>query len=432
MKQNLAIALLSVIFFAQGAFGGEMEVFNLKNGVKVLFNKTNGVKVAAMRIYTPVSVISENPQNAGISYITAKLMTRSTKNRSSEILAKDIDDIGASLSCDADYDYAGFCMTFLSEYFDKAAEILSDVLINPAFDAKEIASEKKDIDAAFKSNKDSIFLTALHKFIKLSYADAPYSNPVIGKPETVEAVTEQNLKDWHKHSYNASNILISVSGNVNAKTVKKSLEKYFGKIESGEKFVKPEFETGIKKSLKTVEKGKFNQAYIFTGFEAPRLSDKDFAALKVASAVLGGRMTSRLFIELREKLGLAYETSAIYPSRAADSFFAVYIGLDKKNIDLTLKRIDEILKDFCSKEIDEQELKDVKTYIKGMYIMDRQTVSKTSYYYAWREITGQGYKYDDEYLNDVEKVTTKDIYDVANKIFKQNSVTVVIDPTDNR
>ncbi|MDR3112783.1 MAG: insulinase family protein [Endomicrobium sp.] len=405
-----------------------MEVFNLKNNIKVLFNKTDGVKVVSVKVYTPVSVISENPQNAGISHMTARLMVKSTKNRSREILANDIDDIGANLHPDGDYDYIGFNMDFLSEYFDKAAEILSDIAVNPAFDEKDISDEKRDTAAAFKSRKDAIFHTALDKFIKLFYADAPYSNPVMGKPETVEALTSEDLKGWHKFSYNASNILISVSGNVESKIVKESLEKYFGNIESGQKFEKQSFSSDIKRPSKTVEEGKFNQAYIFTGFDAPPLSGKDFVALKVASAVLGGRMTSRLFVELREKLGLAYETSAVYPSRLETSFFAVYIGLDKKNIDLTLNKIDEILKDFRSVQISEQELKDVKTYIKGMYIMDRQTVSRTSYYYAWREVTGQGYKYDDQYLDDVEKVTPKDVYNAANKFFTQKRLTVIIKP----
>jgi len=106
----------------------------------------------------------------------------------------------------------------------------------------------------------------------------------------------------------------------------------------------------------------------------------------------------------------------------------VYIGLDKKNIDLALEKIGGVLKELRENEVPAQELTDVKTYIKGMYVMDRQTVKNRSYYYAWREITGQGYKYDDEYLNDVEKVTAKDIYEVSNKIFSQKPITVILKP----
>jgi predicted Zn-dependent peptidase len=353
-------------------------------------------------------------------------MTKATKSRSAVTLAKDVDNIGADLYPDTDYDMSGFNMNFLPEYFDKACEIFSDVIINPLFGENDLNFEKQDTIAALNSRKDSIGRTASDNFIKLFYGSAPYSLPVAGSQKTVSAATGENLRDWHKYSYNASNILISIAGNIEESAVKNALEKYFGNIEPGKKFEKPALVLDFKRPEKNEIAGKFNQAYILQGVYAPSLSDKDFVTLKVINALLGGRMTSVLFVELREKLGLAYEVSAVYPSRIMESYFAVYIGLDKKNISLTLNRIEEILKDFRSKEVDPQELKDTKTYIKGLYIMDRQTVGRRSYYHAWREIVGQGYKYDEKYLDDIDKVTAEDIKRVANRIFDAQSLTVVI------
>jgi predicted Zn-dependent peptidase len=407
-----------------------MEVFTLTNGVKVLFDKTNGASIVSLRVLTLVAVINEESFNAGISGLTSRLMVYSTKNRSSEILAKDIGNIGADLSSDVAYDIAGFSMSCLSEYFDKSAEILADVVLNPIFDEKEFIFEKKNTIAALNSRKDSIGTTAADAFAKLFYGGASYSFPIVGSKKSILKITRKDLIEWHKYSYNTSNILISVSGNISSNIVKKSLEKYFSTIAKGDKFEEPVFNLNHSKAVNREIKGKFNQAYIFIGFSAPAVNGKDFVTTKVISAVLGSRMTSRLFVELREKLGLAYEVSAVYPSRKKDSYFAVYIGLDKKNIGLTLTRIDEILKDFCSVKISEQELRDVKAYIKGIYLLDRQTVNKKSYYNAWREIVGQGYKYDVEYLNDIEKITTQNILDVANKIFTGKSVSVIIKPEE--
>ncbi|MCL2335319.1 MAG: insulinase family protein, partial [Endomicrobia bacterium] len=331
----------------------------------------------------------------------------------------------AGLSCDTDYDFSNVTISCLSEYFAKAAEIAADVVANPAFDEKEIASEKKNIIAGQISRKDSIWLTSMDNFTRLYYIDAPYAWPVDGKQETVNNIKRDTIIEWHKFTYNASNILIVVSGNLDTKTVKDSLEKYFGSIGQGKKFDKPVFSAVMPDKVENI-KGKFNQAFIVKGFAAPALKEKDFVTLKVIGNILGGRMTSRLFVELREKLGLAYEVSTVFPSRINQSFFAIYIGLDKKNIALTQKRIDEILKDFRSKEIDEQELKDTKSYIKGLYIMDRQTVMKRSYYFGWREVTGQGYEYDKKYLEEIDAVTPKDIYETANRIFGSPSLTAVL------
>ncbi|MCL2144328.1 MAG: insulinase family protein [Endomicrobia bacterium] len=430
MKKILFVLLFFLM--SQTAFGGTMEEFTLKNNIKVVFNKTDGIEVISMKVFTPVSVLCENGSNAGISVLASNLMTKSTKNRSNEVLAKDVDNIGADLSANTDYDMSFINMSFLSEYFDRAAEIFSDVIQNPAFDENEIATEKKNMIAGLNARKDSIFNTALDAFTENFYKDMPYALTVLGKEESINAITLEQLFEWHKYSFNSSNIIISVSGNIDKKTLQNSLEKYFGNVGSGDKFKNAEFNALNRKSETLEVKGKFNQAYIMLGFSAPDIKDKDFVTLKVISTVLGGRMTSRLFTELREKLGLAYEVNSIYPSRKNESFFTVYIGLDKKNIDSTLKRIDEILTDLCENKIEEQELKDTKTYIKGLYIMDRQTVWKKSYYYGWREIMGQGYKYDDKYLEDIEKVSIEDIRETARRIFKQNSLTVVVRPTADK
>jgi predicted Zn-dependent peptidase len=407
-----------------------MENFTLKNGINVLFDKTNGSKIVSLRVLSPVSVINEGLCNVGISSLTSKLMTYSTKNRSSAILANDVGNIGADLSSDVTYDMAGFSMSCLSEYFDKAAELLSDIVLNPIFDEREFKFEKENAIAALNFRKDNIGAVALDEFAKLFYRDSSYSFPVIGRKESILKIFRKDLIKWHKYSYNASNILISASGNIRYNVIKESLQKYFSTIVAGDKFKEPIFNISHTENIKKEIGGKFNQAYIFIGFPCASVSGKDFVTIKIISTVLGGRMTSRLFVELREKLGLAYEVSVAYPSRKKDSYFAIYIGLDKKNINLTLKKVCEILKDFCSVKVSEQELKDVKSYIKGIYLLDRQTVNKKSYYNGWREIVGQGYKYDIEYLNYIEKVTTQDILDVANKIFTKKSVSVIISPEE--
>jgi predicted Zn-dependent peptidase len=413
-----------------------MESFTLKNNIRVIFSKTEGVKVVNVRVLTPVSVINEASSIAGISYLTAKLMIRSTKNRPSAILANDVANIGSCLYGDAYYDMAVISMNFISEYFDKAIEILADIILNPVFEKKDISLEKEDIAAEFNSRKDEVDIIAYDKFARLFYCGSPYSLPVLGTKKTVAKITRESLMKWHKYSYNSSNILVSVSGNINRKTVKKSLEKYFGfipddvKFEKSDdvKFEKPIFDIKLLKSVKKEIKGKFNQAYIYMGFPAPAVGCDNYATVKVISDILGGRMTGKLFVELREKLGLAYVVNSIYPTRKKESHLAIYMSLDKKNIKLAIKKIDEILKDFCTKKISDQELENTKTYIKGTYVRNKQTVARQALYYGWLEIIGLHYEYETRYLEDLEKVTTEDIINIANKIFLSHFVTVVVNP----
>ncbi|MDR0956558.1 MAG: insulinase family protein [Endomicrobium sp.] len=406
-----------------------MKSFKLKNNISVIFDRTTAIEIIAVRVFTPVSVISETVTNAGISNLTARLMVQATKNRSTQLLAEDVENIGTYLVDSVDYDIAGLSMTFLSEYFDRAIEILSDVVLNPAFNEDDISFEKQNIIAAISHRKNSIERTAYDEFIKIFYEKTSYANPVLGLKETVLKIKQEDIIKWHKYSYNASNLLISISGNIEEVKVRVSLEKYFSIIPIGKKFKKSTFNLiNSSKIIKKDIKSKFKQAYIYMGFPAPELSDKDFASIKLANVILSGGMSSRFFIELREKLGLAYEVGAYYPSLINKSCFFIYMGLDKKNINLTLKKIDGILKNFCANEVSRYELDDTKKFLKGIYVMDRQTVNKRSYYYGWREIVGQGYKYDEEYLKDVEKVSSQDILRVANRIFSNKFVTVVLMP----
>jgi predicted Zn-dependent peptidase len=319
-------------------------------------------------------------------------------------------------------------MFFLSEYFREAIEILADVVLNPLFDEKELFFEKQNTIAIINSRKDSIERTASDEFTKIFYQNSSYSFPVYGTHETVLKINCLDLIKWHKYSYNAHNIIISVAGNLSEEVVKESLEKYFSLIPKNLGFRKPFFyiRKRFNTSIKTI-KGKFNQAYMFVGFPAPSISCKDFVSVELMNAILGcNRMTSRLFVELREKLGFAYDVGSVYPLRRKESYLAIYVGFDKENINLVLKKIHEILKNLCSVEVSEEELIDTKTYVKGLYFMDRQTVNRKSYHYGWREIVKLGCEYDSKYLEDLEKITTRDIFDVANKIFSSPSSTIIL------
>ncbi|MDR2773092.1 MAG: insulinase family protein, partial [Elusimicrobiota bacterium] len=408
MKKTL-LGLFAVLFLATSAIA-KVETFTLSNGIKVLFDKTDGVEVVSLKVWTPVAVIDEDKNNAGISALLNSLMEQSTLNRPSEVLDADIENIGASLSSAIDYDYAFIGIDFLAEYLEAATEILSDIIVNPAFNADEIKFEKLEQIAALNSQKDSIQAHTFNFFNAIFYQNTSYALPILGTPSSINSITTDDLKARHQKSFNASNIIITAAGNVSSSALQKSLEKNFAGIDRGEKFQEPPF--NFKQTAQTIytRKDKFNQAFILSAYPAPNLNGKDFAAIKVMSEILGGRMSSRLFVELREKLGLAYVVGSVYPTRIKTSYFAIFIGLDRQNIDLTLQKIGEILADFQSKKISSEELNDAKAYLKGNYLMARQTASSKSLVLGMREMWGQGWAYDSAYLDDVDKVSVDDIY----------------------
>ncbi|MCL2389322.1 MAG: insulinase family protein [Elusimicrobia bacterium] len=404
-----------------------MEIFKV-NGIKILYKQNKKLPIVWARVFTGVAAGRED--TAGIANLCARIMSKSTLKRNVAQLSKDIDSIGASLETDMDYDFSAISISSLSNYFSQSLEILADVIINPAFNESEIEFEKKNVLASISARRDSISKTARDAFAREYFNRTPFANPIAGNIESVKSISKENIKNWRAKAYNAREILIVVAGNVSKAEVKVAVEKYFSALPKGK--VLPIPKTNFPKlSGKRVNiSGKFSQAYILKGYTAPDIKNENFATLKVITALLGSRMSARLFVELREKLGLAYEVNALYPTFVNKSYFGVYMGLDKKNVGLAERKMEEILKDLGINKVSRAELKNVQNYISGVYLLDRQTLGRQSYYLGWREITGLGYKYDEKYLKQILKVTPQDIYKAAKKYFNNPALTVTVMPEE--
>ena len=430
MKQFLTI-LLSLILFSSISFGGtKMETFNLNNGIKVIFKQTKSVEILCLKIYSPVSVLHEDSSKSGVTALLYNTMNKSTNNRSAEVLATDIENLGSSISSDVEYDYSGWTLNCMSQYFDQSCEILSDMILNPAFDLNEINKERELMIQSIKVRQDSIKSVAGDKFIADFYNENnPYSRIKSGKEETLKDLTRQDLKDVYNKIYSTKGMVITVVGNIKKSVLKKTLNKYLGQMNLTQDKPTIALEKNPSRTGEDVIiNSKFNQAFIIYAYDAPNVLDKDSIVLKMINLVLGARMTGRLFIELREKLGLAYEVNSTYPTRLGDSYFEIYIGLDKKNIDVCKQGIEKIMTDLCNNKITDKELNDTKNFIKGIYLLAHQSVERQAYYLSAREMIGLGYEYDDKYIDLLSKVTPDDIIKIANKYFKQKPYKLILMP----
>lgn len=430
MKYLITI-LLSILLFTSISFGGnKMETFNLSNGIKVIFKQTKSVEILCLKIHSPISVLYEDSSKSGVTALLYETMIKSTNKRSSETLATDIENLGSSISSDVEYDYSGLTLNCMSQNFDQSCEILSDIISNPSFDQKEIDKERDLMIQAIKLSRDNIKSVAGEKFAADFYNEKhPYSKKRAGTEETLKNLTQKDLKDVYNKIYSTKGIVITVVGNIKKSVLKKTLNKYFGHLKLT--LEKPNIvlpDNPLRTGEDTVVNSKFNQAFIIYAYDAPNVLDKDSITLKMINLVLGARMTGRLFIELREKLGLAYEVNSSYPSKIDKSYFEIYIGLDKKNIDITKKGIEKIMSDLCTTKITEKELTDTKNFVKGIYLLGHQSVERQAYYLSVREMMGLGYEYDDKYIDLLSKVTSDDIIKVANKYFKQKPYKLILMP----
>ncbi|MFH1369170.1 MAG: pitrilysin family protein [Elusimicrobiota bacterium] len=430
IKKALISSITILLIAGANVFGGTVNTFNLSNGIKVIQKEDSRNPLVTVHVFLRSGIANETEKQAGLSSFTQLLMIKGTKTRNAEKLGIEIEDIGASISSDVDYDFTSVGISLMSSYFGKGIELLSDIVFNPAFDKKEIEKERLNVLAGLKGRQDHIFEVANDEFNSRFYGNHPYSWNESGKSETVSAFKREDFVKWHGIYYVPGNIFMVIAGDVNQKTAKEFAEKYFGGIKNTGGFspsAAPQVrEPAPKKDV--IATSKFQQAYYMIGFPAPALGQPDYATLKVINAMLGSRMSGRLFTELREKLSLAYEVNSFYPSRKQLSRFTVYLGLQKKNLKLAETRTMEILDDLRNSPVQEEELQDTKNYIKGIFLLDHQTISRQAWYLGWWEAMGMGYDYDEKYLQSLLSVSTADIQNTAKKYFNEKFVQIELVP----
>ena len=307
------------------------------------------------------------------------------------------------------------------EYVDLAVDVLSDMLVRPKFEKKEIEKEKWVIVQELKMNQDSPYKVLWNKFAKFYYWDNPYGWPVIGTEENILSFTQNDLFSYKNSLYTKDNLVIAVAGNI------KNIDKLANLI--WEKFNDlPEKKTWKKAKFMWIQAKKhiwFYKKWVeqnhlilamkwFSIFE-----EKRFPATLLAT-ILGWNMSSILFQELREKLGLCYYISAAHYSSDEDGLFLIKAGLDKKNFKKWVDKINEILDKIISNWVSLEQLQKAKSYFiwkTKMWIetSDEMTNFILSDYLSLDRVVSL-----DEIIEKIKAVTQDDIKQVMDILKKEN------------
>jgi predicted Zn-dependent peptidase len=167
------------------------------------------------------------------------------------------------------------------------------------------------------------------------------------------------------------------------------------------------------------------QSIVMLGYLAPSVQESDYTALKLLSTYLGNGLSSRLFVELREKRGLAYEVSAFYPTRQDVSPFVVYMGTDPKNTAIALEGLRTEVELLCTTQLSESALQTAKNKLLGQYALGKQTNAQIAQVFGCYETIGLGIAYDTQFQSVVAGVTTAELQQAACQYFLEPYVSLV-------
>ncbi|MBI2207916.1 insulinase family protein [Candidatus Woesearchaeota archaeon] len=400
-----------------------MKKYRLTNGIKILFEKNNS-KSVSIEIMFKVGSNYETAKVAGISHFLEHMLFEGTKKRkSSTEIANEIEKYGAEFNAYTTGDRTAFFIKIINKRFDKALEILTDMIKNSVFNEKIMEKEKKVILKEINMVTDDPRQHQWILFHRNLFEKHPTKNSTYGTKETVKAINRKALMNYFNKYYLPNNMIVSIVGNVN--DVKDKTSKYFSDMKLGKITLRRAVnEPKQNKPKKFVEKRKINNSYMVLGYKTTTRLDNDSYTLDVIYGILARGQSGWLFDEIRNKRGLAYQVGAMQENEKDYGYFAVYTGLDKSNIEKARKII---LEQFGKlKNIDKKELEDAKTYIEGSHtlaIEDNFHLADNNAY--WESIKDSSLA--KSYIKNIKKVTVDDVKRVAKKYFNDKYTLVVIE-----
>lgn len=397
------------------------------NGLTLIHQYDQTSEVVALDLFVKAGAFSEEKNQSGIANFIQDLLYKGTTSRTAKQIAIETESIGTSISGSCAEDYALVSAVVFKEYFEPLTDIFFDCLLNPTFPQEEVEKERANILASIKTRQDSIFNVAFDQLNEEIYGEHPYHKPVIGYKRTLQNISRKQIITFYQQYYRPDNMILVVVGNINLKNITKLLKNYFPELEKTTLSIQPisaapatpnRFEPR-EMNLET----KFKQAYLIMGYLVPSVADQDYPVFKIISTLLGGGMNSRLFVNLREQQGLAYELDSFYPSRAYASVLCIYLGLKEANLALAQSSVMKEINMLKTMPVSTEELNSVKTYLSGQYLLSRQTNQSIAFYLGFYELLQKGYEYDAQYLADLKAVKADDIQRVANDYFSDNKLT---------
>lgn len=403
------------------------EKTKLNNGIQLINRENPGTPRTTLIAF--IDGGNRNEQKPGISDMTSRLLLKGTKNRTAEEIANETDANAIDMDIDVKQDYTRVKVACLNDDLDRAIDILSDIIQNPTFEL--FKKERKLLKGELKIELDSPRAKAMDKLIRGMYPDHPYGVVASTMLEHIKDITKEDVANHYSNSFKTDNMSIVAVGDISQSQLKKKLEGHLNALPSNNYVENPlELKQTNKDILITTEKEDAAQAQIIRGWYGPSITSKDYVPLMVLNNILGSAgLSSRLFIELRDKKGLAYSVRSTLEMLKYGSNFTVYIGTEPKNIEIAINGFNEEIDKLVNNPVSDEELEASKQNILGKRAVFHETNSQQCFYLGMYNILGAGAEYDEKVKELISNTSKEDIQNVAQKYLTKNHITSILAPS---
>jgi len=391
-----------------------IQKIELANGLKLLVKEDSRLPFVEFRAMFQGGVLAETPENNGITQLLARMLLKGSTKRTAQKIATEIESVGGHIDSYGGNQSYGVNAEVLADDFALGLDLLADVLLNPNFPANELEREREIQIAGIHARKDDLLKSAAVAMRRALFGDVSYGLDPLGNEETVKKISVADVSKFHQKLTVPNNCVLAIFGDVKTGNVKAAVEKAFA---NWKKSTPPNFNFQAATSNPTprvIETSDKKQAVLVIGYRGTTIHNDDHYALELIHESCSD-LGSRLFLRIREQLGLAYYCGAQNFAGVAPGYFAFYTGTEPAKAELVEQELLKEAELLRSEGLSAEELKRAKAKIIGQKKIARQDLGSLASLAALDELYGLGFNHSESDDKKFEAVTLEQIKTTAQK-----------------
>ncbi|MFQ5744606.1 MAG: M16 family metallopeptidase [Acidobacteriota bacterium] len=385
----------------------------------------SSVRSTSLGIWIKMGSRYEAPSQAGISHFIEHMLFQGTERRTSQEIAIAIDAMGGQLDAFTTKESACYYANVLDEHLDDALELLSDIVLQPRFDAEEMEQERSVILEELASVEDVPEDYLYEQFVQTFWFDHPLGTPILGHRETIERLEDEDLREYFGRAYDPANVVVAAAGRLDHDAVAARVRGSFGSLETHSELtdVSPPHPN---QHFRIIEREELEQVHIGIGTLGTSATDEDRYIANVLNSLLGGSLSSRLFQRIREQHGLAYNVYSSLGSYSDAGYLWIYAATRPEAAATVIELILEELTILREVPVTAEELGRMKEHLKGSIMLGLESTAGRMSSLAQQEIYFDRAFDLDEILAGINAVTTEQLQQLAEELFDDTVISLDI------
>lgn len=398
----------------------------LPNGLRILTVPMKESQTAIMMVLVEAGAEYEDGQINGLSHFLEHMCFKGTKNRTLDQIATELDSMGAENNAFTGDTYTGYYAKAEHSKIKKIIEIISDLYINPIFPEKDINIERGVILEEMNMYEDLHMRKVFDLYNDLLYGDQPAGRTIIGTPENIKKFTRDDFVKYYQTHYVPQKTTVVVAGKIKESEIWKEIGKKFGHLKKQKIIRKTKTTFSQKKPEIKIKYRDIDQTHMIVGFRSFDLYNKKNPALSLASTILSGGMSSRLFKKMRDELGICYYVKSSNSTSVDHGNFYARIGVGNSRALEAISVLMQEFKKIRDEKINEIEFQKAKDIVVGSFANGLETSDSWAMYYGDQELFHQKIDTPEQYINKIKALTPQKVQKVLKEIMKNENLNLAI------